>query len=516
MGIKRFFKNKIKDRDFFNNYQFDFKINHQSKVSIIFHIYNQVRYTLNCFHYQLLSEINYFENIFYKGKELLLEKNRKVFRSGRNKCFTNKMFLSDGKINYNIHLKKSKFLLFFIVVIAISCSQQDAEESLFAENVSETVDNNVEYSGPINYLTDFGTINMNVIANGNYPGINNLTFIKDIHTPNFAYCHPDVQYFPNGFDGYKYWMVFTPYFGVIGNVHESERYENPTIVVSNDGINWDSPTGIVGPLQKTPSINESFPEKKGAGKHAFWSDVDWIFEKGKFSLYYRGSFIKAAALKGRGAKNQNNSRKLVNNAQRTIVRQTSTDGINWTPLEAVYTSNPPYSPKNNHIISPSIVYNGQEYLSFEVENNISPNFPGNDPSYIIQRTSKNGLDFSNFQQSKVVNFINKPWVKVNSEYAPWHIQASYIDGYYFLCIAAGEVRKYTSDTLYLAFSKDGLNFKVLPKPFVDNNAYRSCIFPMNTDNEVIDFGAIIAYKSGVFKYREFQLNKAKLDICLSK
>ncbi|WP_210150515.1 hypothetical protein [Chryseobacterium scophthalmum] len=412
------------------------------------------------------------------------------------------------------YIDKLKLLLLLLIVFVSSCSQE--EENLFAENIPAVADNNKEYGGLVNYLTDIGTLNINVVANGNYPGINDPSFIKDINTPNFAYCHPDVQYFPNGFNGYKYWMVFTPFFGVLGNTRESERYENPTIVVSNDGLNWSSPNGVKTPLQKTPSKNEIFSEKKDAPKYGFWSDVDWTFENGKFSLYYRGCFVKATALKNRGAKSQNNSKKLINNAQRTIVRQTSTNGITWTPLEAVYTSNPPYSPKNNHILSPSIVYNGEGYVSFEVENNISSNFPGNDPSYIIRRTSNNGLDFSNFQHSKVVNFINKPWTKVNSEYAPWHIQATYVDGYYFLCIAAGEVRKFTSDSLYLAFSKDGFNFKVLPKPFAEQNIYRSSIFPMKKDNETIDFGAIVAYKSGVFKYREFQLNKAKLDACLSK
>jgi len=414
-----------------------------------------------------------------------------------------------------LYINKPKFLLILLMTFTIiSCSQQ--EESLYAENVPTTPDNKTEYGETTDYLTDIGTLNINMIANGNHPGKNDPGFIKNISTPDFAYCHPDVQYFPNGFNGYKYWMVFTPYFGTVGNIQISKRYENPTVVVSNDGIHWSGPNGVASPLQRTPSVNESFSEKKEEPKQGFWSDVDWTYENGKFSLYYRASFIKAVALKSRGAKSQNNMKKLAKNAQRTIVRQTSADGINWTPLEAVYTSDAPYSPKNNHIISPSIVYNGLGYISYEVENNISPNFPGNDPSYIIRRTSGNGLDFSKFKESKVVNFINKPWTKVSSEYAPWHIQATYVDGYYFLCIAAGEVKKSTAESLYIAFSKDGLNFKVLPKPLVEKNTYRSCIFPMSTNSENINFGAVIAYKTGIFKYREFQLNKAKLDGCLSK
>ncbi|MDQ1160518.1 hypothetical protein QE422_000886 [Chryseobacterium sp. SORGH_AS 447] len=411
------------------------------------------------------------------------------------------------------HVRKQNILIILLLIFSFSCSRE--EESLYAENV-EPVSNNNSYTGPVDYLTDIGTININVIANGNHPGKNDPSFLKNINSPNVGYCHPDVQYFPNGFNGYKYWMVFTPYFGTVGTAQDAKRYENPTIVVSNDGLNWSPATSAQGPLQRAPAVNESFSEKKEEPKQGFWSDVDWTFENNKFSLYYRGSFIKATAFKSRGAKNQNNVRKADKNAQRTIVRQTSADGIHWGRLEIAYTSNLPYSPKNNHIISPSFVYNGTGYVSYEVENNISPNFPGNDPSYVIRRTSANGLDFSNFKQSKVVNFINKPWAQVNPMFAPWHIQATYVDGYYFLCIAAGDVKKCTADTLYLAFSKDGMNFKVLPIPLVEHNTYRSCVFPMTTTSDVINFGAVIAYKTGVFKYREFQLNKQKIDECLSK
>lgn len=404
--------------------------------------------------------------------------------------------------------------LFLLTLSLISYSCTKDNEDFFAENVPANIKNESEYSGLLNYSTDLGTVSINTMANGNYAEDNNPAFIKNINSPNFGYCHPDVQYFPNGFHGYKYWMVFTPYFGSVGTNDSSKRYENPTIVVSNDGLNWTGPNGQSGPLQKVPSLKESFAEKKNEPKQGFWSDVDWIYENGKFSLYYRGSFIKAAAIKKRGAKNKNNFMKLTSDAQRTIVRQTSADGVTWSPMEAVYTSNFPFSPKNNHIISPSIVFNGKNYISYEVENNLSPNFPGNDPSYVISRKSGDGLNFSAFKQSKVVNFVNKPWVNVNAQYAPWHIQATYVDGYYFLCIAVGEVKKYTSESLYIAVSKDGYNFKVFPKPLVESNAYRSCIFPMHTDNDNIDFGAIVGLKSGVFKYRTFQLNKLKLEACL--
>lgn len=60
-------------------------------------------------YYQPNSEIIHFENVSYtgksNGKEILLEKNRQVFRNRWESFFTNNMFLENGKINYNAHYK---------------------------------------------------------------------------------------------------------------------------------------------------------------------------------------------------------------------------------------------------------------------------------------------------------------------------------------------------------------------------------------------------------------------------
>ncbi len=51
--------------------------------------------------------------------------------------------------------------------------------------------------------------------------------------------HPDVIYFPGGKDGYKYWMTYTPY--------PPQSNENPSVVRSNDGVNWTD-AGITNPV----------------------------------------------------------------------------------------------------------------------------------------------------------------------------------------------------------------------------------------------------------------------------
>ncbi len=399
------------------------------------------------------------------------------------------------------------FLVFCTILLLIASSCKRSEDSFYAEEVPsiEAASNILKIESG---MADMGKISINVFANGNYPGYNNPAFIKDISGSKYAYCHPDVQYFPEGFKGYKYWMVFTPYFGSIGTAHVSKRYENPTIVVSNDGLNWVEPLGIKNPIARALSDKESFIEKKNEPKQAFWSDPDWLFANNQFSLYYRGCMVTAQALKNRGAKSKNNAEKLRKEAQRTVVRQTSTDGINWTPLEVVFNSNPEYTPKDDHLLSPTFVQVGKQTVSYEVELNTGEkNFKGNEASYVLRRIANDGLNFSPFVKSKIVNFINAPWKKTDVTYAPWHIHACYVDGFYFLTLAVGNVKKYTANTLYLAYSKDGVNFEVLNEPLVSDNAYRSAIFPMASNATKIQFGAILAFKTGEFRYREFSFNK---------
>ncbi|MGV6944946.1 hypothetical protein [Sphingobacterium kyonggiense] len=399
-------------------------------------------------------------------------------------------------------------LLAFLFLLVLSCNTKEGD--LLPE-----IDPGLDLTEPIalneEFLLDPVKMKINNMANGNYRGLAHGRFFIDISGPESAYCHPDIQYFPNGFRGYKYWMVFTPYFGKVGTDFYAKRYENPTVVVSNDAINWIEPVGIHNPIQLTPSFKESFLEKKGELVQGFWSDVDWLYRNGQFELYYRGSCISADALKRRGAKTANNRSKLKENAQRTIVRQTSTDGINWSPLEVAFTSNPPHSPKNSHVISPSFVEVNKDIFSYEVTfNNNKDRIKSDAHTLVVQRKSQNGLDFSNFTSSKVINFLNKPWLELDTDNAVWHLNANYDQGYYFLVLSVGNVKKYTSDLLYLAYSKDGINFIVDPKPVISYLAYRSAIFLKQTDSKFMDFGMVIGTKDGNFNYAEIRVDKDRI------
>lgn len=56
--------------------------------------------------------------------------------------------------------------------------------------------------------------------------------------------HPSVEYFPRKWNGYEYWMAYTPYPGTAN--------ENPVIVASNDGYDWVTPSGLTNPISPTP------------------------------------------------------------------------------------------------------------------------------------------------------------------------------------------------------------------------------------------------------------------------
>jgi hypothetical protein len=65
--------------------------------------------------------------------------------------------------------------------------------------------------------------------------------------------HPSVldavQILGKDWNGYRYWMAFTPY---PGNDERRFRLENPSIVASHDGEHWQEPEGVRNPLVRPP------------------------------------------------------------------------------------------------------------------------------------------------------------------------------------------------------------------------------------------------------------------------
>lgn len=84
--------------------------------------------------------------------------------------------------------------------------------------------------------------------------LNNISFSKPvsntvINTPyrnNDGVCHPHIIEFYNGFRGYRYLMLLTPYYDT------KEQYENPCVYGSNDLIDFELLDGFQQPLADRP------------------------------------------------------------------------------------------------------------------------------------------------------------------------------------------------------------------------------------------------------------------------
>jgi hypothetical protein len=107
--------------------------------------------------------------------------------------------------------------------------------------------------------------------------------------------HPDVfDAGPDGWHGWRYWMAFTPY-------PDADR-ENPSIVVSNDGITWLEPDGFSNPV-----VTRSEARAEG---FLYNSDPELaLMPDGNLALYYRPIY-------GRNSE--------------AIYRKISSDGVTWS------------------------------------------------------------------------------------------------------------------------------------------------------------------------------------------
>ena len=146
--------------------------------------------------------------------------------------------------------------------------------------------------------------------------------------------HPDVYYNADGWNGYKYWMAFTPF-----AVTNPTGTENPSIVVSNDGNTWVVPEGLTNPVVAAP----------GSGYN---SDPDLLVdESGTMWLIYRTSVD-------------------VPTDTDTISVKSSTDGVTWSAATPILVG------AYGTVKSPAIIWDGNQYVMF---------YSGEAPTYKFYR-----------------------------------------------------------------------------------------------------------------------------------
>jgi len=129
--------------------------------------------------------------------------------------------------------------------------------------------------------------------------------------------HPSIVYNANKWNGFKYWLGITPF------PNENSTYENPSILVSNDGLIWDVPIGLTNPIAATPV-------------GGYNSDVELFFSSDNVTLYCL-------------------YREIIGSNEKIWIKS-SIDGTTWSSPTLILSG----SSLTNYI-SPSVVWNGIKY-----------------------------------------------------------------------------------------------------------------------------------------------------------
>lgn len=220
--------------------------------------------------------------------------------------------------------------------------------------------------------------------------------------------HPKVLYMANGWKGYKYWMAYTPYPNYV------DRYENPCIVVSNDGVNWTVPKGLKNPI---------IPHPKDVAMGGHNSDPHLVlnYKNNAMELWYRVN--KGTPKKRAGGED-------------FIYKVVSKNGINWSKPTLVFYQ------KKGLCLSPAIIYENNLYKMWYV-------------TYVNGKTVINyseSKDSTKWQNTKQVN------IKYDEGCYPWHIDVTKTDKGYELLIANYYKEFNGNIILSRSVSKDGINF----------------------------------------------------------
>lgn len=211
--------------------------------------------------------------------------------------------------------------------------------------------------------------------------------------------HPKILYFKDGFNGYKYWMVATPY-------ENNDTYlENPSVVVSNDGTNFIEPKGIKNPISGYPSIKKN---------DTYYSDPFILYYKDHFELFYR----KTGSIE---------NGKYISNGYNYLYHMESINGIKWFSKKIILRND-----SYERYMSPSVIKTRNLYKIWYT------NYDCN-MKYI---------------ESNDLKKFNKPLdVKIkNFDKGVWHSEIQYKGGKYYLIFMT------RNNYLYYTESKNGINF----------------------------------------------------------
>lgn len=147
--------------------------------------------------------------------------------------------------------------------------------------------------------------------------------------------HPSLVFCDKGWNGYRYWLAFTPL--PSGN----SAFENPSVVVSNDGATWTVPAGGSNPIE--PALGGS---DYNSDPHLLLASNGYMY------LFWRAAYTSTPST-----------------GERVYYRR-STDGITWSARTLIHTENS----TTRALLSPCLVEEPDgTWRMYVVDNVASPN-----------------------------------------------------------------------------------------------------------------------------------------------
>lgn len=217
---------------------------------------------------------------------------------------------------------------------------------------------------------------------------------------------PTVIYFPREWRGFSYWMAVSPY------PDWNAKFENPSILVSQDGQGWRVPPGLTNPIYLPTEGNL-------ADATVFYdndSDQLWVYFLNDVpGIDYHES----------------------------LLRTTSADGIEWSKPEVLI------SGSNTFVNSPSVGKVGSIYYLWAADTGIGC---ASQTSTINRRTSSDGVNWS----LPLALNISQPG------YVLWHLNVLFVPSkrQFMTLFAAYPLGSDCAHTrLFFANSRDGVNWQ---------------------------------------------------------
>lgn len=240
--------------------------------------------------------------------------------------------------------------------------------------------------------------------------------------------HPSVLDFGKEWNGWRYWMSYSPY------PYRNGEEENPCIAVSNDMNVWGVPNGLYNPI--------AFNEETGCDELKD-PHIVYNYHTDSLEVWYLGRINGTRASK----------------SDLLMMRKKSVDGIDWSRYEVLDTV--------NGMLSPSIIYEDGIYKRWFIK-------PSTDSTSgkLLYSESKNAKEWTADQGC--IFGDNSEIQKI------WHGAVANCEHVY--CFVFIETSR-SGDKIMYSESKDGLHWSkpscIISKGTMRYQFYRPCIMSAN-------------------------------------